>query len=226
MTGESKIARMRGYMDGFTGRGNKFAEYFNRAAYDTGYQDGAIMLAVRSGDLSGITPFVPSARSNPRLMLADDISAKGDVGRDFLLDSQRRKMKENAYYFLQYCRAVNAPLKIPKYITDAFKMVEDELKDVTGIRDPYAEMAQEISGKEPGEGERKIGKSAALGMGYDPGKEKSGGTVTGRWPARNLDPPMQKFPPIKEKVCTCDGEGFGGPRHTKDCPKYVPGPPL
>lgn len=224
MTGESKIARMRGYMDGFTGRENKFAEYFNRAAYDIGHQDGAIMRAVRSGDLSGITPFVPSARPNPRLMLADDISATGDGCREFLREAETRKMKENAFYFLQYYLAVNGPPKIPAYMLDGLKLVEDELKSVTGIRDPYADMAREIFGKEPGE--RKIGKSAALGRGYDPGKEKFKGTVTGRWSACNLDPPMQKFPPIEGGVCTCKGEGFGGPRHTKDCPKYVPGPPL
>lgn len=193
-------ARISGYMDALNGENLRHTwQGFTRerAAYDTGYQDGAIMRAVRSGDLSGITPFVPSVRSNPRPMLADDISATGDTGRGFLLASQMRKMKENAYYFLQYYLAVNGPPKIPDF---------------------YVEMARGILGKEPGEGERKIGKSEALGMGYDPGKEKFEGTVTGRWSTWDLS---DQFP-----VCTCEGEGFGGPRHTKDCPKYVPGPPL
>lgn len=202
---KGKIARMRGYMDGVVGAKNKFAEYFNRGAYDHGYQDGAIMRAVRTGDLSRINPAIPRHLTAPRLMVADDISATGDGCREFLREAEKRKMKENAFYYLQYYLAMNAPLKIP---------------------DIYAEMAREIFGKEPSEGERKIGKSAVLGMGYDPASrpdQTAFPTKTGRF-VKPHNPPIHNLPSIPKSKCgQCEGSGvirggLGGDGQDEPCP--------
>jgi len=156
MTDLTSHARAYGYLYGFFGRGSRRIDFTGfsgeRSAYDAGFQDGQVMLAVRSGEIPAIRPSWPGP-AKPRQMLAGDLVATADPEYQVLREMEIRRMKESAYYFLQYVLSVEG-LKMPDFYADLAREILDET--AVAVVDPsgkhpvkFETMTGRIEGRQP-----------------------------------------------------------------------------
>lgn len=158
--------RNLGYSDGLNGRQKWKFHAMSKRAYDVGYQDGLAIRAARMGELADTSPGWPVTSVKPRLMEPGDLAEPSHPCNGFLRDQFLRRMKADAYYFLQVAMATDQ-LSLPGDFYAAVSReilgVEKQVKVITGI---------DLANGPDQTAVRRVGKSAVLSMGYGEGQRQ------------------------------------------------------